>query len=584
MNKIIIGSTTLVLSSLVVMSCKKQKEEDYKGRPNILLIMADDIAPHNFNCYNGKLSIQGIDKVAKELYGQPAPTPNIDEVANNGMVFTNAYAVSSVCTPSRYSILTGQYPGRSLHKDFIDDCPIDKPYNIAFNTLLTNENVTIHELLKNAGYYTGFVGKFHVGTLDFDSYDANKNIPDIDPDMDPAAPEADQLLKRYQQVLSKEVQRLTGADFVANVQWENPEAIPIKAVAKHHLEWLTQGAVDFFDTIPGDKPFFLHINTTALHGPNHSDNLKCDAHFSPGGRMDDSFRYHPTRASVFDRLTSMGLDTGKNVEDHIRHYQAGVVYFDDQVGAIMRKLKETGRADNTLVIISADHNTEPGKSTVYNKGVRVPFIAQWLNDIPAGSVCGQQVQLLDFLPTFTELANTEIPKNVKIDGISIVPAFRNEALERDYLYFEIGYTRAISNGNYKYIAMRFPRDFVSELKSGKRQYVTHYQSPTHAHPYIAMLCHPGYFAADQLYDLENDPYEQNNLAYHPDYYSVLKKMKNKLAQYTNSFRHPYSLEDTSFMVLPEYKNAAENTRERGTSFIDWWHRELNYPPGKNGDN
>ncbi len=579
MKKLLLGSTTIALSSMVITSCHdKQDRKDNNEQPNILLIMADDVAPVNFNCYKGKLDIPGIDKMAKSLYGQSVPTPHIDKVAANGMTFTRAFAVSPVCTPSRYSILTGQYPGRSAHEHFLDDCPVNKPYHIEFNTLVTENNLTLHKLLKKVDYYTGFIGKFHVGNLEFDTHEFNKNIPEINAEMDPDTREADSLLQAYQNVIAKEVKRLTGADFVANVQWENPEGIPIKAVKKHHLEWLTQGAVEFFDAMPEDKPFFLHFNTTALHGPHHGENLKSDAHFTPEGRMAEPFKYHPTRASVFKRLVDMGFDTSKAVKEHIRHYQAGMIYFDDQVGAIMNYLKKTGRAENTLVIISADHNTEPGKSTVYNKGVRVPFIAQWLSEIPAGSICNQQIEFTDFLPTFAELAGAEIPQDAVVDGISFVPALHEKPLQRKTIFHEIGYSRAISNGKYKYMAMRFPDNIIQEIKNGERQHITHYHTATHAHPYIAMQCHPGYFSADQLFDLEADPYEQHNLAYEEGYDTVLQKMKEQLEQYTATFRHPYPLNDTAFMNLPEYQEAATRTRERGTSFIYWWKRDLDYPP------
>ncbi len=203
--------TTILAASVILLSAchsnrngKSSADRD-KERPNILLIMTDDVSFDHLSCYSGKL-----------------PTPHIENLAREGMLFYQAYATSAACTPSRYSILTGQYAGRSQSPDFREHFPADEPYAIAWNTPLTEGNLTLHEVMHKAGYYTGFVGKFHVGSLDFDKPSVNPDLPYINPDLSPDSREADSLLALYEQVISARVKELTGADFAGAIQWANP--------------------------------------------------------------------------------------------------------------------------------------------------------------------------------------------------------------------------------------------------------------------------------------------------------------------------------------------------------------------------
>lgn len=530
--------------------------------PNIVLIMTDDVTFRHWSCYGGEV-----------------PTPNIDRIANEGMIFTEAYTTSAACTPSRYSIMTGQYPGRCHHPDFLSEGPESEPYVIAWNTPITEKNLTLHEVLNQGGYYTGFVGKFHIGSLDFDKPDANPDIPKIDPDLSPDTKQADDLLAAYQEVIAQEVKRLTGADYVAAVQWENPETIPIKAVQRHHLEYQTQGVADFFDSVPQGQSFFLHLNSTALHGPNHYDDLKTDARFTPGGSMTEPYRYHPPRETIFERLDSLNIEHGEDILHSTNHYNAGILYMDDQVGAVLKMLDDKGLTENTIVIVTADHNIEPGKSTIYDRGVNVPFAIRWPAKIKAHSQCNEMVQFTDFLPTFAELAGVTIESDQEIDGKSFVPVFEGKSIEgRNALFFEEGYTRGVSNKKMKYIAMRFPAEIINKLESGEQEAITHMGNGMHGHAYIAEEYHPGYMDADQLYDLEKDPFEQNNLAKDPAYAEQLKSMQQLLQIYLTTFKHPFDLSDSGYEAKPSYQRAVAKTRARGTDFIPWWDRKLDYPP------
>lgn len=554
----------LLLAMVGLSACASREGVQNTGdsRPNIVLIMADDVTFSHWGCYGGSV-----------------PTPNIDKIAEQGMLFTRAFTPSAACTPSRFSVMTGQYPGRCIDPGFLAETPRGRPYSIGWNTPITEENLTLHEVLKQAGYYTGYVGKFHIGSLDFDKPEHNPDIPVIPPELSPDSMEADSLLAAYQRVIADRVRQLTGADFTASVLWENSDELPLPAVRKHNLEWITRGGMEFLNSTTSGQPFFLHFNTTALHGPNHYDNLKTEARFSPEGRLAEPYQYHPPRNAIFARLDSLGIARGDTLPDYINHYNAGILYLDDQVGILMNRLEEMGLAENTLVILTADHNIEPGKSTIYDRGVNVPFLLKWPEKAKAGSRCSEMVSFVDFLPTFARLAGVETEGGVRHDGIDFSPVLEGKPLGgREFLYFEEGYTRGVRDDRFKYIAMRFPQEITAKLQSGEQKAITHMGRELHGFGYIAQEYHPGYFDADQLYDLEQGPYEQKNLAHDPAYADQLQRCREALQAHLAGFRHPFPLADTAYTNLPEYRQAIQNVKERGTAFIPWWNRKLDYPP------
>lgn len=555
---LIITSGTLLISTF--MCCSSAPE--VQSPPNIVLIMADDVDYTNFSCYGGSI-----------------PTPAIDQLALEGVRFQNVHATASACTPSRFSVMTGLYPGRCQHPDFLEEQPLDQPYTIAWNTPVAEANTTLHEVLRPA-YFTGYVGKFHIGSLDGDTPEFNPEIPVIPEGMDLNSDQSDNLLGRYQRALQAQVRTLTGADFAGAVLWENSEELPHPGIRHHHLEWILNGGLEFLDqAAQQQKPFFLHFNTTALHGPNHYDDLKVDARFSPEGRLDLAGHPMPARSTYFHQLDKLGLDHGEGVPGHINHYNIGTLYLDAQIEALLTALDERGLSENTLVILTADHNLEPGKSTVYEKGLKVPFLLRWPGQVEAGSINEDLISFVDLLPTLSGIA--QITENQpKTDGVDWSGALFKGATppERAYLYAEEGYTRAVTDERWKYIAMRFPDTLIAQLKSGEQTGVTHLGQPIHAFGYIAQEYHPGYFHADQLYDLKADPYEQQNLAGHPACQDTLARLKAALAEQTATFDHNFPIQDTSFTHLPAYQAAAAAVKTRGPGFIPWWNRELEYPP------
>lgn len=533
--------------------------------PNIVLIMADDVDFQHWGCYGGDL-----------------PTPGIDRLAEEGMLFDRVYTTAAACTPSRYSVMTGKYPGRCQHPDFITQNPSGQPYTVAWNTPIREADTTLHEVLGAAGYFTGYVGKFHIGSLDFDLREHNAAIPDFPPGLELDSPQADRLLGQYQEVLQEQVKALTGADFASSILWENSEELPVPALRHHHLEWILQGGLRFLEAARGQgQPFFLHFNTTALHGPNHYVDLKEAAHFSPEGRLDTANIPMPERAAYFRQLDSLGVEHGAEVPDHVNHYNAGILYLDAQIQVLLEALDAKGMTEQTVVILTADHNIEPGKSTVYEKGLRVPFVLRWPGQVTPGSRNDLRMSFVDLLPTLAGLSGRSTT-GVATDGLDFSKALSGEQpeLQHPYIYAEEGYTRALSDGRWKYIAMRFPDTLIGRLQSGAQTEITHLGEPIHAFGYIAQAYYPGYFAADQLYDLAADPYEQNNLAHDPVYTDTLRQMQAALQARVNTFGYPFDLADTAFVQLPAYQAAAAAVRKRGPGFIPWWNRTLDFPPVK----
>ncbi len=542
------AGTVTVASMLGSFNCEKPK------KPNVLLIFSDELAYEYISCYGGNIQ-----------------TPNIDKLAQQGLKFTHGYAAAPMCTPSRYSILTGQYAGRCKHASFLENYPTDQPYSIAWNTYLTDSQQTLPRLLSKNGYVTGMSGKWHVGQLP-----ESVQLPDIDPDADPKDEQVNEKLQKRHELLAEQVKKQAGFDVANSVSWGNLDGFPVKALRHHNFPWMTKGAVDFIKVqAEQNRPFFLYAATTAVHGPYHLDQFKNDLRYTPQGKLDDVLQYQLSE----ERLNSLLADT----PEWMHHKVAGMACLDNHVGILMQTLKDLGIEDNTIVIFMADHNIEPGKATCYEKGTRVPFVIRWPEEIQPGRVSDALVQSVDILPTLMQLAAAPLPREGTLDGKSMVPVLSEQSDSiREYIYTESGYARAVTDGHFKYIAVRYPDVVVQQMENGTMQYAPNQLNTfKQAHSQIAIQHFPHYFDQDQLYDLKNDPYEQNNLANNPDYAEELQRLKNALQEKLNTFSHPFNLDPIPFMKTKEYEHMAQNTRDIGTDFIAWLprdHGKIVWPP------
>lgn len=538
----------------LIISCVSKKKEN--NHLNIICIFSDELS---------------LDYLVS--YGGHYPTQNLYKLANEGIRFTNAYSAASMCTPSRFGLLTGQYPGRCTHPNFIRDFPSNEPYSIAWNTHIDSTVQTIARQLSNKGYITGMVGKWHVS-----SFPESIQLPDLHKDDDPTDPIVQKKLAMYQEIIINQVKKDAGFDYAASVLWGNFDGFPIKKLRYHNFPWITKGAVDFLElSAKSDKPFFLYVASTAVHGPHHGEMFDHDLRYTPEGLVDDVLQYQPPEELIKNRIQGMSSPDS--------HRYSGITCLDHHVGIILNKLEELNLVKNTIIVFLSDHNIEPGKTTCYDKGFRIPMIIKWPGVIERGSVTNALTQSVDLMPTFLNVAGVNISEDLNLDGKNLMPLLENRTDKvRENVYLESGYSRGISNGKFKYIAFRPPQDVIRQMQNGEIDYAVNILNiPYEACSQIAMEKYPGYFDQDQLYDLESDPYEQNNLADDPAYKEVLTNMQEELKIYLETFNNPFRLEEISFMKTYHYKELIRKSRALGTDWIDWLERDhgtIIWPPEK----
>ncbi|MBA4065626.1 MAG: N-acetylgalactosamine 6-sulfate sulfatase (GALNS) [Isosphaera sp.] len=332
-------------------------------KPNVVFILADDLGWGDLGCYGNKF----------------VKTPNLDRLAGQGTLFTHFYVTGSVCSPSRCGFLTGQFPGRhALHGHLATP---DQNKARAMPDWLDPNAVTLPRLLKSAGYATAHVGKWHLGS--------GKDAPHP---------------REYGFDLVKSVN-------AADATWrESPDDDPYFR-AKSSTLFVDEG-IKFVEANKG-KPFYLQLWMLVPHATLNPtpEQLKQYDQFAPGGK---DFPHAGARPVFYASVTDL----------------------DTQVGRLMKALDDLGVADNTLVVFSSDNGPEeifiknaghsgvgsPGpfrgrKRSLYEGGVRVPFLVRWPKGTPAGRVDdGSVVSGADFLPSVCKLAGVDLPAGYTPDG------------------------------------------------------------------------------------------------------------------------------------------------------------------------
>ena len=483
-------------------------------RPNIIMFLIDDQNPSSIAAFGG------------DTY-----TPNLDRMAAEGMKFTRAYVSSSVCTPSRYSFLTGRFAGNSHSRLYREAMGGKENQGLPhFNVALEHDNMNVGNVLREAGYTTGFVGKFHLTSrLDFpEFYEGQDGWIDIAKDAKPGPRTAAQF-KHNERWICHYLKTL-GFSWAKNVYPENLH----QPYSIHNPEWTTVAALEFIEA-NREGPFYLHLCSTLLHGPDRAWRKSMDQPQITGvGEVENLPEVMTPRGELLRTIAEKGFDPDSHV--------AGEAWIDDSVGAILRKLKELGIDDNTLVIFAPDHGRE-GKGSVFSHGsCQVPMIMRWPNGIPAGQVCGELVQNIDLVPTFFDLGKAEKPESYRVDGQSLTPLFKNgrAADWRDHLYLEMGSARATVTKEWSYIAVRYTKDQIASIKEASPKNLPRAMS------YIGRLGigvrgadRPGFFDEDQLYHLTNDPKERNNLAYKKNHAARIKEMQGLMQQDLRAIGRPF---------------------------------------------
>lgn len=486
----------------------------HEERPNIIMFLIDDQNPSSIAAFGG------------DTY-----TPNLDRMAEEGMKFTRAYVSSSVCTPSRYSFLTGRFAGNSHSKLYADAVGGKENQGLpGFNVALERDKMNVGNVLREAGYTTGFVGKYHLtSSLDFpEFYKGRDKWINIPKDARPG-PETSAQFKHNERWMRRYLQEL-GFSWAKNVYPSNTPP----PYSQHNPEWTTVAALEFIEENK-DGPFYLHLCSTLLHGPDRSWRKSMDNPLVTGeGEVQSLPEVMTPRKDLLKTITGKGFDPDSHV--------AGEAWIDDSLGAIFRKLEELGIDDNTLVIFAPDHGRD-GKASVFSHGsCQVPMIMRWPKGIPAGKICEELVQNVDLVPTYFELGKAEKPKSYQIDGQSLAPLFENGRANdwRDHLYLEMGAARATVTKDWSYIAVRHTKEQIAAIKKATPQNLPKAMS------YIGRLGigvrgadRPGFFEEDQLYHLKRDPKEMKNVAYNKAQATRIKEMRKLMQQDLEAIGRPF---------------------------------------------
>ena len=504
----------ILLLILVIVSNSNPILAQNSKRPNIIFIMTDDqsaivpkdsdkeVQSHPFG-FNGDSSVH---------------TPIIDDLAKNGLVFNRAYVSSSVCSPSRYSILTGRYAGRSEGPSFMKQYPYGQQSRVENNIELEKNVTNLPRLLQAIGYKTAFVGKSHLidhnilntyttGVEGFTAYST---------DADPKDPSVSSAMAFNHDKWSDRM-KAYGFDYVNAFYPANLLELKNTALNVHNVEYKNKAVLDFIDS-SGTDPFFIYYSETIPHGPApynktnglYVKGLDSDVNITSKGVVNQDYSYLPSRDAIKNEINSLGKEVDL----------AWIRWFDHAVGAVVAKLQEKGKLNNTLIVITSDHGDYNfGKSTNYEGGIKVPLMMYWPDGISTPRTYNGLFQNIDFAPTFLDIAGIN-PASINLDGKSfknVLMTNSNEVVHTE-LFFEIGFSRAIRTNDWKYVTVRYDDATNTKIKNGGT--FTGPNGTTVSLPYyiqnvslgsLSAGQYPLYNVKDQLFDLVNDPNETKNL-------------------------------------------------------------------------
>lgn len=382
----------LTAAMLAAGGCSKLvKNAGSRRPPNLLVFLADDLGYGDLSCY-----------------GHPfIRTPNLDRLAREGMLFTDFYSASSICSPSRCGLLTGRFPYRA------------GVYHLAGKTVhLREKEITVAEQLKETGYKTFFAGKWHLGKLD---------------DKHPTP--GDQGFEYWFATMHNDGPR-NPSNFFRNGR-------RLGELRGWYCELVVDEAIGWLKKHNHNKPFFMEI---CSHEPHTA--LDPPANYK---KMYDKPEVRELEETLeYGRVPRY---PGDNSPEQKRFYYGTVTQLDAAFGRLLRELDRMGLRQNTLVLFTSDNGPEyPGGSTswdrtrelcggtpgklrgmkryLYEGGIRIPGIVRWPERIRAGSKCRVPAGSVDILPTFCELAGAEVPSARTIDGVSIAPLFTGGPVNR----------------------------------------------------------------------------------------------------------------------------------------------------------
>jgi len=518
--------------------------------PNIIIINVDDMAGgQHFN-----------------FEGRNCLTPTLDTLVSTGLRYTSAFAASTVCGPSRYSLLTSRWPSRNTSAQFIARYPLNTLGRFGVSdTELEPDGQNLGAWLRQAGYRTGMVGKGHLTDDDLNSTAAwaAKGLLTYPQTANPATDAATNAKMKHNHRVLCQRMRVFGFDYVASYYKANLLELRNDALNVHNQEWITKGALDFIEENRNER-FFLYMAPTINHGPvnNNLDfTLRANPGFTSAGYLpNEDYSFMPTRQAIINQVTNAGKDL----------ISARETWLDYSIAAILNKLTQHGIRNDTLIIFTSDHGEKTlygplvwGKSSLYDLGMRVPMVMNWPNGINSpGRTYGEIVSHVDIAPTLLALTGASGLPTRPVDGVSLVPVFNgsNSAVRND-LFCEMGYARSVRTKDRKYIAVRYTPSVYSQIASNFlwTSYTT--GLATEPRPYyvnngqlggLAADTNPTYFDDDQLYNLTTDPNEDTNLyGQEPaTAYDLKKRLANYIGGIPNRPFRQFSDSSTEFSPTP----------------------------------
>jgi len=427
--------TVLLLGLLALSACQsKSAKTAESAKPNVVYILSDDLGYGDVKCYNEEGKV---------------PTPNLDAMAANGVRFTDAHTTSAVCTPTRYSILTGRYNWRTKLKNSV--------LGGYSKSLIMPERTTVPEMMKTQGYTTAFIGKWHLG------WDWKMN-------------------KEYTDKELKNLHTPRDIDFTAPVA-NNPNT--------HGFDY----SYGFCGSL--DMPPYVWVeNGKATMVPTKTTENKDSKAFWRSGPTSEDFVHERVLQDVTDKAKAYIADASKGKEpfflylplpaphtpilpteeflgkSHTNRYGDFVMQVDDVVGQVRAALLENGIAENTILIFTSDNGCSPRanfeelaqvghnpsaqfrghKADIYEGGHRVPFIVEWPAKVKESRVVDAQISTVDLFATCADLTDYETPEDEGVDSYSILPLItgEKESTGREYLVMHsIDGRFAIRKGDWK---------------------------------------------------------------------------------------------------------------------------------------
>jgi len=407
--------------------------------PNIVFILADDLGWGELGCYGNNFN----------------ETPYLDDLARKGKRFTQAYAAAPVCSPTRASIMTGQYPARVRITDYL---------TVGWKTdrfLDPDLYLTLNEALADRGYHTGIIGKWHLET--------HFNNPI-------GTPEA----HGFHEVIGSETEYIAGGDYF--FPYEKINTYKEGSPGEYLTDRQSSDACDFIRRNK-NKPFFLYLSYYSVHTRLDAPSTLVDKYKQKYDKKNGK-----NASDIFER--NPGHETNRKDNPYLA---AMLERIDSGVGSVMKTLEELGLDENTIVIFTSDNggagrvanngNLRSYKTWLYEGGIRVPLIVHWPKHIKKGEV-EEPVSSIDFYPTLVAASGGDI-ENYQVDGENLMPLLKGDSgLERKELYW-----------HYPSETRSWPDRMATVVRQGDYKLIKHYLGNK-----------------DELYDLKNDPSETYDLS------------------------------------------------------------------------